>query len=371
MSEKKNIVFFLNSLNPAGGIERVTVGLINELAKFFSVTIIVKDELPSFYPLHESVRLISLKNKISLNMKSRVSRIFSILRSCFRTTYLIRLFLKKDKFDCVVICHPMNLLEVRLAGVRGKNIIATEHGAHTGYNIVYRLMKEILYKDIKAYIVPTQSDYLYYKRKSYPVRFIQHLKPKLNYKNANLESRKVLNIGRFTEDKQQLKLLKVWREISRRFSNWVLVLVGCGELEELLRQFVDENSLNDNVVFLPPQKNVEELYEETAIFCLTSKFEGFGMVLLEAQGFGIPCLAFDCPVGPRDIIRDSENGFLIPLNDLDSYRENLEKLMSDSHLIEKMALRSKEFSDSWNNGEIVNTWRELFLGSSVEPGEQA
>ena len=134
-----------------------------------------------------------------------------------------------------------------------------------------------------------------------------------------------------------------------------------GEEQERLQALIDEYYLNDSVYLKPPIKNIEEIYKKAALFLFTSRAEGFGMVLLEAMAFGIPCISYDCPSGPRDIIENGKNGLLIENNDWKTYSQVLEKLINENgERLEYMSENAFGTVKRWNSIEIMEKWDEVY-----------
>lgn len=358
----KKILIFINSMQPAGGIERVVSTLSEKLSSEYEVTILVKDEPISFYTLNEKVDLITLGKQMTLNMNSRLTRFYQIVTNILGTNLKLRKFLKSHEFDFYYLTHPLNVFEFRLAGVDRRKMVISEHGSRSAYNLVYRILKYIYYKHCLRYVVPTKTDTALYKNAGFPAVYVPHFKPDLPYSFRDVNSKVVLNIGRFTSDKQQLVLLEIWKSIvqENKAAGWRLHIVGSGELGDALQLYLDTNSLNDSVKILPPSKHVDEYYKTASIFALTSKNEGFGMVLLEAISFGLPCVTFDCPSGPRDIIQFGMNGYLIELNNIDSFTEALTTLMEDEDKRKMLANGAFNSSQDWADDVILNKWREIF-----------
>lgn len=360
IEDEKNVLFYFNSLAPSGGTERVIVNLVNSLIKEnIAISVFVKDAPNSFYALDTRVTFTSINVRFNMPMQNRFTRFLSVLKSCIITPFRLKKELSKKNYDAVIIAHPLNLLEIVLAGVPLKKIIATEHGAHDGYNIIYKIIKKLLYTKAFIYIVPTKFDHAFYSKLKYPAFYLPHLKTNLNFEQTTLETKTVLHVGRFTADKQQLSLLKIWEQVYRKHPEWKLIIVGSGELESDLKNYVLNRGLTNSVQFLPPQKTIENLYKKASIFCLTSRYEGFGMVLLEALSFGVPCIAFDCPSGPRDIIKNEETGFLVEQDNLKEFQEKLEFLILNNDKLKSMSENAIKFSQSWSNLDITQSWIKI------------
>ena len=115
-----------------------------------------------------------------------------------------------------------------------------------------------------------------------------------------------------------------------------------------------------NIEFHDSVKNIEEKYLESSIFVLPSRSEGFGMVLIEAMSCGLPVISFDCPFGPKNIISNEEDGFLIENGNIEAFAEKLKLLIKDSDLRQKLGKNGIEKSKQYEPFEIVNQWDQLF-----------
>lgn len=351
------ILLYIDSMAPAGGIERVVAKHISFFAKKYNVTLIVKDGGSSFYDLPENIRLISLKQSASMNMKSRAYRVFQVIKQLF----CFRVKLKEHilGYDLFYVSHVRNLFELYLAGIDMSNVVVTEHGSYYGYNGVYKLIKKWLYPKCKYIVSPTTMDYAIYGEMGCRSVYIANPLSFYNDSCSDLRSRIVLNIGRFTSDKRQLLLLQIWSSICLEFPEWKLRLVGTGELEEQLKVFVHDNNLLGYVEFIKPTKNIEEIFLQSSVFAFTSRFEGFGMVLAEAMALGVPCISFDVPSGPRDIIQDGIDGFLVREEQVDEFSEKLRLLMADSEKRQSMGSSAKVNIKKFSDTEIEAQWNKL------------
>ena len=118
--------------------------------------------------------------------------------------------------------------------------------------------------------------------------------------------------------------------------------------------------IDKQVFFHPPERNIEEKYAESSIFVLSSRYEGFGMVLIEAMNFGIPCVSFNCNYGPSDIIKDGEDGFLIKNGDEKDFAQKLQELMIDENLRKEMGKKARKNVGRFLPENVVKKWDELF-----------
>ena len=157
-------------------------------------------------------------------------------------------------------------------------------------------------------------------------------------------------------------LLDIWKEFNKKFpqNEYLLQIIGSGEEKENIINYIEGNKIK-NVELIPHTSKIEEYYREAELFVFTSKMEGFGMVLLEAMSYGIPCISFDCPSGPRDIINNEVNGFLVPCYDKSKFSNYIYKYVTSNQSIkENFSRGAKETIIQWDNNEIINKWVDVF-----------
>lgn len=175
---------------------------------------------------------------------------------------------------------------------------------------------------------------------------------------AALKDKKVVAIARYSYEKGLDRLLLIWEKAIEEYPDWTLDIYT--DNKKSLTEIVTDLGISSTVHIHDFVKNIEEKYLESSIYAMTSRTEGFPMVLIEAISFGIPCIAFDCPVGPRTIIKDNENGFLIPDNDFDLYVEKLSFLMENEEIRIQFGKNGKEISNQFSIEKIMNDWKMFF-----------
>lgn len=356
----KNILFVIPSMHPAGGIERVVSTLVNKLSAHYHCSALTFDSREYFYEVNNNVDRFTLECNTELNMQKRWKRMFQVAFNSVITIRKLRLFFKGHNFDYIYVTHPLIHLMLLLAGIPSNKIVISEHGANNNYNKFYRFIRNITYKKCHAYCLPTKTDYRFYEKMNFPVRYTPHYRPELNYAMHAEENKTVLCVGRLTPDKQHLLLLGMWRDILEFIpKGWVLNIVGSGELEPNIKEFIRDNKLEDFVKLSGAVKKIEEIYCDSSIFVLTSRSEGFGMVLLEAISFGLPTISFNCPSGPMDIINE-KNGFLIPDGDCLLFKSKLIELINSESLRHQLSISAYESANDWQDTEITKYWQAIF-----------
>lgn len=166
--------------------------------------------------------------------------------------------------------------------------------------------------------------------------------------------------GRFTYQKGLDRMLEAWKIVVSKRNDWILKLVGEGEQKEYLIQLCQKLGITDKVIFSPATKNIAREYINSSLFLFTSRFEGFGLVLVEAMQCGVPCVSFDCPYGPADIIDNGVNGFLIKNGNVEEFAKATLKLIDNDELRKKMGKAAIEKAKQYQPENIMPKWIELY-----------
>ncbi|MBJ2125525.1 glycosyltransferase [Flavobacterium sp. IB48] len=173
---------------------------------------------------------------------------------------------------------------------------------------------------------------------------------------AELEEKKIIMVARHSYEKGIDRILKMWPLIVQKYPEWKLEIFGKSNKTLQL-----EKQQNDkNITFSNPVHNIQEIYKSASILVMTSRNEALPMVLIEAMAIGLPCVAYDCPVGPKAIIRNNENGFLIDEDDETSFIEKLSLLIEDEMLRKKMGVKAQESVQKYDMDIIMQQWKNFF-----------
>lgn len=354
----KKICFLIGNLNSSGGTERVTTLIANALAeKKYQVSILsLAGGKQSFFELKPDIKTYSLyAEKISFK-KNFLGVVWRIRQ--FVTQYQIDTLVVVDSISCVFtvpalfglkikhICWEHFNFKVNL-GVKYRDVGRKWATKYCDYVVTLTKRDKELWeqsiKNIKAKIIPIAN----------PSPFeVQENIPSLDYKT-------ILCVGRLTHQKGFDLLITAWARIAQQVPDWKVVIVGSGEDELMLKQMAKDLGVGDSIIFAGRQKDMDQFYRQASFFCMSSRFEGFGMVLLEAQSYGLPIVAFDCDIGPAELV-NKETGFLVTNGDIIQLGDALQKTIDCTvDQYNKMVEQAFISSENYKLNSIISHWLKI------------
>ena len=193
------------------------------------------------------------------------------------------------------------------------------------------------------------------------VVYIPNSLDKIPNKYSKLEEKNIISVGRLSKEKGFDDLLKVFKKISLKHSDWKLNIIGDGLEKNELLNLAKELKLGDKVVFHGYQNKeyINECLLKSSIYVMTSHTESFGLVLVEAMSFGIPCVSYTSAQGANEIIKNEETGFLIENRDSEEMISKIDLLIEDDKLRKKMGQNAKNESKSYAPEFILDKWSKL------------
>lgn len=373
----KKITFLMLHLN-YGGIEKQVTTLANELSKEYEVEIISLYDIlsgESFYQLDDKVRI-----KYIFNFGPNKDKIKDALKK-FKLITLIKQLCKALKilytkyFGLGKIIKNLNtdiLISSRIEfskQIKRNDIItiSQEHSFIDNEKYIKKVRKS--FKHIKYLIVMTKGAKEKYdewlkneKIKPEVVVIPNMIKENKNGKLSTLCNNQIISVGRLEDVKDFYTLILVFSVIVKKYPNYVLKIIGEGSMREKLEEQIKKCNLQKNVI-LTGRRTENEINNElikSDVFVLTSKSESFSLVLCEAMNFGVPCIAFDVDVGPREIIQDGKNGFLIENRNVDLMIERLDELLYNISLRRFFGSNSYNVAKNYYSENIINKWKNIF-----------
>jgi glycosyltransferase involved in cell wall biosynthesis len=186
---------------------------------------------------------------------------------------------------------------------------------------------------------------------------------------SDLKAKKIIAVARHSHEKGIDRLLQIWKLVAEKHSDWSLEIYGKPNEDLGLIHLAKKLMIEKSVAFLDPVKNIQQKYTEASILVMTSRNEALPMVLIEAMACGLPCIAYDCPVGPKAIIKNNENGFLIEDENIDLFVEKLELLITNENLRVELGIKAIKSAEPYKIESIMSIWNVFFLDLKKRKGK--
>lgn len=342
-----------------GGTERMVVTLANLLSE--------KENDVTIYSLYGDNDLIPFK----LNQKVRV--VFGRHRDLSLTRWFLIFKIKTNFFDWiqrVLLSYKMQKEDYDVVISNGGDGVVPYFKnkktkyikfAHGSFNACLGY-KGIAYFD--HLVILSDREYSRWREKypEIPIHIIPNFLDEIPSKECDGKKKVVIAVGRLVAEKGFDRLLDIWAKIKtdQALMEWKLHIVGDGYLKNMLKERIRTNGIEDSVVLKPFTRDVEQEYLQASIYAMTSLFEGFPMVLLEAFSYALPIVAFDIITGPSEIIEHEKNGFLIQDNDLEEFAKHLKMLMLDQDLRKTLGRAGKKtINTALHKEAIYQKWKAI------------
>ena len=186
------------------------------------------------------------------------------------------------------------------------------------------------------------------------------------YKNYNLDSKLIISAGRLSKEKGFDYLVETAKLVLTKHQDWTWKILGDGEEREFIEKKIIEYGLKDRLILEGNVTNIEEYYRNAAMYVMTSRHEGFGLVLTEAKANQIPCVSFDCDMGPREIILDSINGYLIKCFEIKEMADKISWLIENDSIRLEFSNKALVDTEKYQLEVVIAKWINLFEGITNE-----
>ncbi|MBQ2101806.1 MAG: glycosyltransferase family 4 protein [Lachnospiraceae bacterium] len=352
------VCFFSGDITRNGGTERVSATIANALAKDpdyeVSFLSLVEQKESPFYELDPKIRRSALGTKWLSPGPAYLPLIPKV-----------RKYLKSHKIDVIIdIDIVLDVLSVPAAKGLHTKVISWEH-SNCQFELTQgwyrRIILNLFTKKTDLIVTLTPGD-----AKAFQAHFGRKERITSIFNPAAVEPATeelprenwIVTASRLVPEKGFDLLMQVAKEVLPKYLNWKWVLCGDGPERESLERFREEEHLTEQFVLMGYVPKVEDILRKSKVFVLTSRAEGLPMCLLEARACNVPCVSFDVPTGPADIIDEGKNGFLIKPFDCEDMATKLFMLMADEELQYQMARSAGEDLEKFSLASITAQWKE-------------
>ena len=175
-----------------------------------------------------------------------------------------------------------------------------------------------------------------------------------------MKTKKILTAGRLSYIKGYDMLIKAMPKVIEKYPEWRLEIIGEGSQQEVLEDIIKEENMRNNIRIKKFVNNLEEVMEEYSFFVMSSRNEGFGLVLAEAQAKGLPTISFDCKTGPNEIINNEKDGLLVESGNIEKLSDAIIKMIEKGEERVEMSKNAVENSKRFSIDKICTEWKQLF-----------
>ncbi|MDY3362427.1 glycosyltransferase family 4 protein [Riemerella anatipestifer] len=378
-----NIIYFFPNLKDAAGTERMLNVKANYLADVlgYNVTIITYRQYddPIFFKFSEKIKMIhfdipdptrDLKNFPSAERKK--------LYKNFMATY-------RKKVEDYLYHNPTDIAISMYFGAEHKFLPLIKDGSKkvmeyhfhfditpfskilkSGWslqNLKAKILTKLFQRTLNKFdkiVVLTEEDQ---KAWSHYFNKVTNIPNPITIEpiTADTNAEKVLAVGRHTSQKGFDYLVEAWAIVAKKFPNWQLDIYGHGEQEEERKQQIKNLGLEKSINLYPPSKEINKVFSEHSIFVLSSRFEGFPLVLIEALASGLAPVSFECKNGPKQMMGDSRlRDFLVEPYNINSYADKLIQLIENKELRKNVSAEALKVSKRYQIDYVMKKWVELF-----------
>lgn len=376
------IVYCLNNIYIWGGIEKVTIVKANFFAEIPGNEVYIvtmgKRGNDSVAQISPKVKLICLNVNYYENERNWHSKIQFFLDFMAKKRLHKNLLTKVlNEIEPDIVISSGGLEKFFLPSIKGNWKLVREmhscsnHRQFEAYNIKEKLIARItdlyeyhyaIWKYDKTVLLTEEDKRINWSNWSNDSHLEVIFNPQTFTSNeiALLDAKRVIAIGRLVEQKNFASLIRAFRLVVDHHPDWSLDIYGSGPQKVQLQSQIDEMGLESNVFLKGNTSQVREKMLETSCYVMSSLCEGFGLVLVEAMTCGLPVISYACPCGPKDIVTEGKDGFLVPVGDERALADRICRIIEDEKLRKSMGLAAKEASEKYKLENVMQMWLDLF-----------
>lgn len=375
------ILFIINRMRQLAGIERILSCKMNYLAENtenqIMLTTYEQQDEPLSFPISDKIKYFPF----DVPMAERTGNTFlgwlwGNLRSRHHFKQEFKKILEIAQPDIVIAtgyAYPVLDVIINTANqigsktimeshVQGETVSMTKYIYNPTLRRLFSFWDRHIMNSLKrcsCVVTLTNGDVAYWKNYASRIEVIPNIltvepKPVKDY-----SVKRVICAGRYAPQKGYDLLMDAWRQLAYHYSDWQLYIFGNGDRSPY-QKIVNRLGLGNSVHLMNATQDIVDEFTQSSIYVMSSRFEGFGLVLAEAMACGLPCISFDCPHGPRDIIRNGEDGLLVENGNIQALAQALEHLITDEELRQTMGQHAAQNITRFSPDTIMKQWLELF-----------
>ena len=377
------IIYCTHSTCNPGGMERVLLNKVTYLSQLpgWKVAVVTTDQnqRPPFYPFPEKVRMTDLGiNYSEDNGKGAWKKITGYLRKRKEHKRKLTALLLKEKPDIVVSLYPSESSFIPDIKDGSKKVLELhyckffrlQYGRKGLLGWIDKLrtrQDEQIVRLFDKFVVLTNEDRGYWGNLP-NIEVIPNAAMHVSDAYSDVMNKRVIAVGRLDYQKGFDRLVQAWQLVRHtgKFTDWKLDIFGQGEWREMLQQMIDKAELQDSVRLNRPTKQIGEEYVKSDMLVMSSNYEGFPMVMIEAMACGLPVVSFDYKCGPKDIIQPGINGLLVPNGDIQALADAMMKVMEDEAYRKMLSLNARKVVDTYSEQAVMSQWIRLFTSITAK-----
>jgi len=375
------IAYIVGTLAYNGGAERIVTEKMNYLStvpkySIYAITLYqIYDKQPNTYDLSPKVTQVNLQIPAYLQYKHKYPKrlwlkwkYYKQLRQELTTVVneikpdiLIGVGFNSADIVCLQKCNAAKIIESHEPRMftmsnsqRTQRSFVTKALGH----LYRKWYLHIIEKYADAIVTLTENDAIEWKKARY-VEVIPNFSSMHISSISNCANKKVIAVGRFEWEKGYDMLLQIWENVINRHPDWEINIYGDGNLRDNIEKEVLQKGLR-SIYIHPFTKEISKEYAKSSIYILSSRFEGFSLTILEAMRHGLPCISFDCPFGPANLIENDKTGYLIENGNKSSFADKLSNLMENSQVRKEFSKAALDRAKLFEKETIMQNWIKLF-----------
>lgn len=373
------VVYCIDNIGMLGGIERITINKANALAGIKSNEVwlaVITNKTTPIFPIDKRIHIVNLDVNYYENdwKMSKFQQLKNIHIKKKEHKLKLNDLLNTIKPDIVISTDNMEKTFLPTLSCPSSPVFIRElhntrnHRRYTAFNIYTKFIVWIselwdyrfrirLYDKI---VTLTHEDKDTFWKKNEKVIAIPNPISTEHTKLSSLKCRTVITAGRLERQKNYVSLIRAWKKVHQAHPEWILEIWGEGSQRKHLQHCIDTLGMQNTIFLKGITSDIISKMAESSIFVLSSLYEGFGLVITEAMSCGLPIVSYACPCGPKDIISEGIDGFLMPVGDEQTMADRINYLIENEDIRQQMGKAALEKSKQYSIDIIIQKWMSLF-----------